>query len=355
VQRAPLSGSSSPRAARRSRASSQAASRRRRAGAARGPDAPRSLLPVYDAANLCSLVFRCPTLGGSILLSTGLPLVATDADARPAVWNYSACIDWLTAPLESGRAGFEELRDAILRIAPATTCDDAGSLLAFDVAEDAAAVCDGSGGGGSGGGSGGGPEGACTGPGAVSCPIGITSQCDDDVFGVSSECKVSAEGAVRCALDAACTTPGVTCDGAFVVDCSASGLKTALSCERYGLSCQSGAGCVTPSGPVACDALGQQACGVGQRAQACAVGYPSSLRMAEVDCSAMAMSCRAEGNTARCAPAGCSPYETGANRCDGPTTAVVCVQGESITIDCALLGKVCLPESMDGSQSAHCG
>jgi hypothetical protein len=316
------------------------------------PEGPRSLLPLLDAANLCSLVFRCPTLGGSILLSTGLPLVATDENARPTVWNYSACIDWLTAPLESGRVGFDDLRDAVVRVAPATTCEDAVSLLAFDVAEDVASVCPGAGGGGSGGG----PQGTCAGAGALSCPTGITGRCDDDIFGVSSECKVSAEGDVRCALDSGCTTPGITCDGGFVVDCSASGFKTALSCERYGLACQSGAGCVTPSGPVVCSALGEQTCGVGQRAQACAVGSPPSLHMAEVDCAAMAMTCTPEGNTARCAPAGaaCSPYDADQNRCEGDT-AIVCVQGQSIGVDCVLLGKTCQPASMDGSQSAHCG
>ena len=314
------------------------------------PEAPRSLLPLLDAANLCSLVFRCPTLGGSILLSTGLPLVATDAGARPTVWNYSACIDWLTAPLENGRVGFDDLRDAIVRIAPATTCEDAASLLAFDVAEDASSLCPASGGGGAGG-----NDGTCGASGAVSCPSAITGHCDDDIFGVSSECKVSSRGDVRCALDAGCTTPGVTCDGAFVIDCSASGFKTALSCERYGLSCQNGAGCVTPSGPTVCSAFGEQSCGVGQRAQACAVGYPPSLQMAAVDCSAMGMACSQEGNAARCAVPGstCSPYDPTANRCQGET-AVVCVQGQSVTIDCPLLGKTCQPESTDGSQSAHC-
>lgn len=310
------------------------------------PEGPRALLPLLDAANLCSLVFRCPTLGGSILLSTGLPLVQTDAEARPIVWNYSACIDWLTAPLEAGRVGFDSLREIVLLVAPAATCEQAAALLPFDVAEDPVALCGAS------------TEDLCDGADAVACPEGVTAHCEGQLFAPTSKCEDPMMGARGCSLGT-CSAPEVRCDPdePYVVECTASGLNVVFSCDVYGLSCQAPAGCVASSGPTTCTTLGEQRCADGdRRARACAIRKPSGgLLAAEVECNGMAMTCAEEAGSARCMPpkASCSPYDVGQNQCQG-NTAIVCVQGAETAIDCGLLGKTCVGPSMDGSKTAHC-
>ncbi|NUO47336.1 MAG: hypothetical protein HOV80_00620 [Polyangiaceae bacterium] len=302
------------------------------------PDGPRSLLPLLDAANLCSLVFRCPTLGGSILLSTGLPLVQTDDNARPTVWNYSACIDWLTAPLEAGHSGFEDLREIVLRIAPTTTCADAASVLPFDVAEDPPALCTAQ------------PPERCESADNVSCPNGVTSHCEGLLFAPGSSCGASLPGETGCA-SASCTTPELKCNNGYAFNCSADGLKSGYLCGVFGLSCADGVGCVAAAGKPSCTTIGTQAC-VGARSRTCAISMFGELLDSEIDCDAMGMTCAPAGTTARCAPpTGCSPYDPDQNVCSGSVISI-CAQGVERTIDCTVLGKQCISAST--SQSAHC-
>ncbi len=302
------------------------------------PEGPRSLLPLLDAANLCSLVFRCPTLGGSILLSTGLPLVQTDADARPTVWNYSACIDWLTAPLEAGHAGFEDLREIVLRIAPTTTCADAASLLPFDVAEDPAAICMSQ------------PPERCESVDNVSCPAGITAHCEGLLFAPGSTCGAGLPGETGC-VSGNCPMQGRSCDDGYAFDCTAEGVQSGFLCGVFGLSCAQGVGCVAAAGNATCAALGTQTC-VGTRTRTCAISMFGELLDAEVDCAGMGMTCEPAGTTTRCAPPnGCSPYDPDQNVCNGDTIKV-CTQGVERTVDCTILGKRCV--AAEGPKSARC-
>lgn len=308
------------------------------------PEGPASLLPLFEAANLCSVVFRCPTLGGSIFLSTGIPLVQTDAEGRPTAWNYSACVDWLTAPLEAGRVGFEPLRDELFgKIIAETDCGEAASHLPFVVSGDPIETCGGS------------QEDLCSGKDTVLCPEGVTAQCVGGVIAPGSTCVDPGAGGVGCAVGT-CSTPDLWCDSEYVFECTADGLNVGLSCETYGLSCQAPAGCVASNGQTACDEIGQQRCADAERrARACAIRQPSGgLLAAEVECDSMEMVCVEEGGTARCArpDATCSPYDVGLNLCQGDEV-LLCVQGQPTTFDCSRIGLSCIPGS--GSQTAHCG
>jgi hypothetical protein len=308
-------------------------------GGGGGAPASQSLLPLLDAANVCSLVHRCPTLGGSLLLSTGLPLVQTDATALPSVRNYSACIDWLRAPLRAGHPGFEELQRLILGVAAIPVCEEAESFLPVSIGAlcvDAVASC---------------VDGETT----LVCPDGLAERCTRGLFAPGSACLDV--GAVGCAVGE-CSEEGLTCDAPFAFRCAA-GLRTGLDCSLFGLACEGGLGCVGDAGGADCapDALGEQSCGLGDRlARTCVRGFSSTdLVASELDCEAMGQRCVVEGLAARCVEDAsvCSPYDPDVNVCDG-TTVHLCVQGEPVSVDCATLGKACEPASPDGSASAHC-
>ncbi len=309
------------------------------------PPAPTGFLPLLDAAELCSLVFRCPALGGSVLLSTGIPIVQVDAAGAPVISNFSACLDWLTAPIEPGRLGFDETRDVLICLAASSTCAAAAAnCLPFELAEDPAAACAAE------------PPTRCEGSTSVACPAGITAHCAHDSFGPGSQCLTGTLGATACAVGA-CSVPELTCDEPYAFACEATGLRTGLSCAAYGLSCAPGGGCVASGGPSPCATLGQQRCDAGdRRVRTCAVVTETGFAEAEVSCDALARTCVLEGGAAaRCASASelCSPYDPDQNVCDMDTLRV-CVQGEPAVIDCAALGKTCQPALMDGSKTARC-
>jgi hypothetical protein len=297
-----------------------------------------SLLPLLDAANVCSLVHRCPTLGGSLLLSTGLPLVQTDASALPTVRTYSACIDWLRAPLALGHPGFEELQRLLVGVAAIPVCEEAESFLPVSLG----APCD--------------TGSSCAdGETAVVCPEGLTERCPRGLFAPGSTCLDV--GAVGCAVGE-CSEEGISCDAPFAFQCAA-GLRTGLDCSLFGLACESGLGCVGAAGAGACGpgALGEQSCGLRDRfARSCVRAFASTdLVASERDCEVMGQRCVVEGLAARCASdtGTCSPYDPDVNVCEG-TTIHLCVQGDRVDLDCANLGKSCEPASPDGASSAHC-
>jgi hypothetical protein len=307
------------------------------AGGAGGDDpASQSLLPLLDAANVCSLVQRCPTLGGSLLLSSGLPLVRVEPTGLPAARNYSACIDWLRAPLAQGHPGFEELRRLLLGVAATSVCEEAESLLPVSVGASCPAR-----------------DSSCVdAETSLACPDGVSERCTRGLFAPGSTCLDV--GAVGCAVGE-CSAEGLTCDAPFAFRCAA-GLRTGLDCSLLGLACEGGVGCVGIAGPAECDTIGEQSCGLGERlARTCVRTFSSAeLIAAELDCEALGQRCVVEGLTARCAPdqEACSPYDPDVNVCEG-TTIRLCVQGEPTTVDCGILGKTCEPASPDGPWGLH--
>lgn len=310
------------------------------AGGGGGDDpASQRLLPLLDAANVCALVHRCPTLGGSLVLSSGLPLVRVDPAGLPAVRNYSACIDWLRAPLALGHPGFEELRRLVLGVAASSVCEDAEAFLPVSVG---ASCADGI-------------SSCVDGETSLACPEGVTERCLRGLFAPGSTCLDV--GAVGCAVGE-CSADEISCDAPYAFRCAA-GLRAGLDCSLFGLACEGGVGCVGVAGVAECapDALGEQSCGLGERlARTCVRTFSSAeLVASELDCDAMGQRCVVEGLTARCAPdvGVCSPYDADVNVCDG-TTIHLCVQGEPTSVDCATLGKTCEPASPDGAVSAHC-
>jgi hypothetical protein len=303
-----------------------------------GGAAPRGLLPLLDAANVCSLIQRCPTLGGSILLSTGLPLVQTDANANPTVRNFSSCIDWLNAPLEAGHPGFDGLRDLLVDVATATRCEDADALLPRVKAT--AAVCS--------------RGEVCTDAAtAVACPDAVLSNCGRGLFAPGSTCLAQTHAA--CAVGE-CTGAEVLCDEPYAFRC-VDGLREGLDCSLYGLSCEPGLGCIGSLGSAVCESVGEQLCsGDASRLRVCAGALGAEAASnAEFDCAAMGRTCIEEGLTGRCAAPkeSCSPYDPDQNVCTEDRISL-CVSGERLDFDCSSLGKGCLPGSADGATSGHC-
>ncbi len=303
-----------------------------------GGAAPRSLLPLLDAVNVCSLISRCPTLGGSILLSTGLPLTQTDANALPTVRNFSSCIDWLSAPLEVGHPGFGGLRDLLVDVATATRCEDADALLPR-VKSTAAACSRGT---------------ECSDAAtAIECPEAVLSHCGRGLFAPGSTCLLKSQAA--CAVGECAGAP-VLCDEPYVFRC-VDGLREGLDCSLYGLSCEPGLGCIGTVGTATCETVGEQLCsGDANSLRVCAGSLggdgPTS---AEFDCASMGRTCLTEGLAVRCAASkeSCSSYDPDRNVCTGDRISL-CVSGEPLDFDCGSVGKSCQPGSADGATSGHC-
>lgn len=312
---------------------------------------PTSLLPIFDAAHLCSLIATCPTLGDSVIASTALPVVIPGAsDAR----NFSSCVEWLTAPLApdmgaAPRAGFTELRSMIVCMAATTTCADAGRCAFYEAIEAADPRCSmktGS---------------RCEMGAAIDCDALRVSHCKTKGYAPGSECLLGGDGAAACAVGT-CQTTDVSCDhttepGAsepsYVFFCGMSGLRKGINCRAVGDTCNDGAaalderGCFDSMGLSKCTTLGEASC-FDDRVRVCSGAF-----VGEVDCGALGETCVYEGFTARCAPANpvCSPFDANVNQCEG-TTIHLCVDGKKADFDCATIGKGCVPGA--GAVTGHC-
>lgn len=306
---------------------------------------PTSLLPIFDAAHLCSLVATCPTLGDSILASTALPVVIPLAsDAR----NFSSCVEWLTAPLApdmgaAPRPGFAELRSMIVCMAATTTCADAGRCAFYEAIEATDARCTGM------------PAPRCESNTAIDCSALRVSHCKTKGYPPGSECMVGIDGSSACAVGS-CTEADVSCDpssdpgpteSSYVFRCEAAAqLRKGTNCRAVGDTCNDSApslpdrGCFSSMGHAKCTTFGDASC-FGDRVRVCSGGL-----LGEVDCGGFGRTCVDEGFTARCAPANpaCSPFDANVNQCDADGHTIhLCVDGKPADFDCASIGRVCAP------------
>jgi hypothetical protein len=312
------------------------------------------LLPLLDAAHLCSLVASCPSLGDSVIASTGLPLVAPAmSDTR----KYSSCVDWLTLPLATvegqapARAGFGELSSMIDCMAASSTCADAAKCAFIEALSPGDPVCSGSTGT------------KCDGADLLDCDARTRAHCGSKGFPPGSQCAPSSvDGSAACAVGG-CGAAEVSCDpdvdpgpenASYVFACGASDLREGVDCRAFGLVCDemsptlSLRGCVGVTGVATCSTFGVESC-TGAKVRVC-----SGQLEAEIDCGAIDRGCTTQGASARCEPSGpkCSPYDPDVNLCSGSSIRL-CLDGAPTDFDCASIGMTCVPES--GAVSGHCG
>ncbi len=307
---------------------------------------PSCLLPQLEAARLCARIPECETLGAAISRSLGLPLVELDSSGVRVGFNYSACIDWLTAPLSTSLPGFEAVQRDLNCLAATSTCDKAGACLSFYPLAGGDVLCDGQSGR------------RCEGDRLIDCDASLATNCDGAAFPVTSRCEDGAAGSPTCRVGP-CGADATSCEenppGAeYQLVCN-QGDELGLYCSLFGLACgPSGCGDALST----CGVAFEQTCLDAGTAEVCAAPRPDgSLARARFDCAAAGETCVVENFAARCTPrdAACSPYLAGSNVCDPVASSVIqlCVRGEPTSIDCASLGLSCEPEDGAGT-SGRC-
>ena len=305
---------------------------------------PACVLPELEAARLCARLASCEGLAAGLALSTGLPLAELDTDGAQLGFNFSACVDWLTAPLEAAHAGFASVSSALNCVSATSDCTSAGACLPTTLMEPDDPRCDGVTGS------------VCAGQDLIECEGREITACDHPSFGIATECDGTLAPTCRVGP---CSDPGTRCDvdGAgveYAVECTEAGDELVMSCSSHGLECTEGVGCSDDSGAApTCTTPFAQRCR-GASVATCTTRSEPSVLEALIDCEAGGLVCVEEGLSARCArpDAACSPYDAGINVCEGSAIAL-CLGGERVVLDCADLGMACANGRADGT-SGRC-
>ncbi len=300
---------------------------------------PRAYLSLDDAVRACALVARCPTLPVSIGLSIAVP-VAPD--------QLATCVHFLASPVSPTRLGFARQQGVLQRVAAAKDCKEALAAMPTELLYGADPRCNDAG----------------------SAPSSCWDEthvlyCGGDGFGVLYQCGDD-RGGDKCltystpdaGTGAACATR--TCD-AFVPDafcengsilraCDPRGskLETVFDCAWQGLTCAltspASPDCVGAEDRTPCPRYGFAECS-GDRVRFCTSGEPP--QWSTFDCAAVGARCEGSGGDTQrpfCIhrSAKCSPLDASVGTCSG-TRISLCVDGESVSFDCATVGKTCDP------------
>jgi hypothetical protein len=315
-----------------------------------GPDAEtgagddagsNTFLATDDAAKLCALLFECPGLAEAIELSLVVPL------ATPSVPNFSACMDWLDAPVDPKRVGLVDQQLILAEIASQTTCAGAASMTPVrPVALEGGACAT-----------------ACSGDVATTCSAAraFSFTCGLPLFKDNGACTLAGADAV-CITPTACAPTGLSCrDTSTLQDCYPGDKShTAYDCSLSGRRCASGApgtaACVI-GGSLAPPCTNAHALFDGCNGNSVRHCAGDLLAQTEFDCSAVDRECStASGGAARCRGANdvCTPFDDsgGINTCS-VSTITMCVGGVKTRYDCSRIGLSCLGATPAGS--AHCG
>ena len=333
-----------------------------------GLQTDRALLPLADAAHLCSLVSRCSTVGPSIVESIGLPVVETGSDRD--VRNFSTCVDWFTFPLgpaagadldSAPRKGFIVAKTLAEGMSAGTTCEAAAKAAFRErIAPDDARCAD--------------PDTVvCSDEldSALSCKSNLEEHCNSKLYPPNTACALNAVKTTALCASGICASSESQCEDNPGEDhdlfylCLLAGQKVlGVNCLAFGLVCDSQSsmpkdrGCFGQDGVAWCDSyggtskLGDQSCSAGlNRVRTC-----SGVASAEIDCSVLGEKCASDdgGSSYHCTrpTASCSPSDSTINVCTG-SSITLCLDGSESSFDCAQIGLGCVPAS--GSISAHCG
>lgn len=297
---------------------------------------PACLLDELNAARTCATIAACPALSAGVLAVSGLPLGELDGNGVRLAFNYSACIDWLTDPVEGEVTGFSRREDLASCLAVASSCGAAEACLGFAPLAPDDARCQGMSGA------------RCAFDDLIDCDAGAVFHCRKPPFTKDGTCFEPVPGAPLCRV-ASCGADGAACDGSIASSC-ASGWRLDLDCAGLDLACEGGS-CVTS----VCPTPYVQSC-AGDAAVTCAPAPGVGATEVRFDCGAVGRSCELVGDKARCAPAGasCSPYDADVNVCDPDGHTIrLCVQGRPLALDCGTFGYVC--DGPSNGTSAHCG
>jgi hypothetical protein len=307
---------------------------------------PSCFLPELEAVRLCARIAECPTLSTAIVMSTGIPVAETNASGDRIAFNFSTCVDWLTAPLENAHAGFAAVREELNCVIATATCGTAGDCLSFYPLPSDDARCRGQSGQ------------HCENERLIDCDAALMTNCEGAVFPNETTCEEGDAGEATCRLGG-CSAIEITCEtdsaGKAYAERCVDGDQQGTVCSLFGLSCVEGIGCASGPASDVCDVPFVQSCD-GEVVESCAVPEPSGdFTSARIDCAAASQSCDAPASAARCVPEGasCGPTAAEANQCSG-SVLTLCVQGQLTDFDCQSLGLDCEDVDLANGISGRC-
>jgi hypothetical protein len=295
------------------------------------------ILSLTEAAQLCSVIARCPYLGESVTAQFRIPVVEQ---------SYSLCLTELSTTLEPKRPGKDATARALREVAAAPTCEAASSLLALEPVLPGDPRCQYDGGG---------PLDRCIDAvTALHCQgpnkAGLVRHCSRPNHLPGETCFLSA-GTADCALGKGCPGPG--CVGPVLTFCRPSNTMrdfyTNQDCNLLGMQCAIGPdnniGCSTDDKAI----RSRSDFVLGAECKGTKKVTTSETYFGEIDCAALGATCTASGTAAICAfPTDeCSPFGAASETCSG-TTFHGCVAGKKSSFDCATIGKACVLGSTSG-------
>lgn len=295
-------------------------------------------LSLQDAIKLCTNIFKCPNLGGSLSGSVDIP-----ADAL----NYSSCVGWMAGPIPPDRIGIAKAAANLTCAANAKTCAEAGACFWYDQIDPTDPRC---------AGVDAGANRVCANGGndVVDCQYDFVLHCQNNYYQSGSVCTKGADGVHWCATSAKCTFPNPgMCMGSFDQYCGgSSNLPNSEDCNLTGMSCgfDTGSGfyqCLTNGVYKPCSTVGVT-CTSGTTVNLC-----DGANESHFDCATFGGTC---DDTAmpRCKRPidTCTPLDPTVNTCAGDVVSL-CVGGQPATFDCTKVGTKCVPGT--GGQTPHCG
>jgi hypothetical protein len=302
------------------------------------PDAGAGYLSLDDAVRFCANAFKCPYLPSSVIYSLGVPVESL---------HFSACVNWLAGPIPQDRPGIALQAQWLQCAAKATTCQQAGSCMWWEIIDPKDSRC---------AGNDAGQGGSCNedGGAAYYCASGVIAHCTHPAYPPGATCLVGTNNDHRCATDKPPCTKADTCMGSFQRYCASSGVYEGYDCAILGYTC----GLDPMSGYIQCLSDGvYKTCNA--PAVTCDqsgnwVNVCDSTQIGTFKCSSLGGTCDPSGATPRCKLPGekCNPYDKAFDQCTGNSISL-CVGGQPTTFDCAKVGLTCKPAS--GPTSAHCG
>ncbi len=296
-----------------------------------GSPTGQGYLSLEDAARFCKNAFACPYLPDSTRASLLVPVDTT---------SYSACVDWLAAPLPPNRLGVPQQIKALTCAAKATSCPEAAACMLMEFVGPNDPRCK--------SGDGGVAEGCSSdGTSVYRCAGGTILHCDNPYYYPGSTCLQSSTGEYWCAVGGTCTGTA-RCKSGSLTYCGTSGQTFGIDCGVLGQKCGQEAAsgttdCLVDGVLPTCTPNGLSC--VKDHVRMCWGVY------SDYDCVALGGTCASTPEPHCARPTDkCTSADPSINVCAGDKITL-CVAGEPRELDCAALGMKCL----SSGGPARCG